>query len=196
MWRRASWSFPRRTASSCSGARRAGPPGRWTGTVPGGGLLTSGLEGRSETTRFRGCSISQVWEPEVFPQKPLFSLCCAVSPSCWPGRRKHPPHALSVASVLGPALGLVLLCSPRGGATRLPVSRTEVQPKYSSKGQSSFSFHLELCDGAGSCREALFSCPNNPSAAEVSQPTLRVLPLGGRGGIRCLSCKQMFLTQS
>lgn len=137
-------------------------------------FFTSGLEGRSETTRFRSGSISQVWEPEVFPQKRLFSLCWAISPSCWPGRRKHPPHALSVASVLRPALGLVLLCSPWGGATRLPVSRTEVQPKYSSKGQSSFSFHLELCDWAGRCREdgnifkALFSCPNSPSCRSVS----------------------------
>lgn len=46
----------------------------------------------------------------------------------------------------GPQAGPALQSS--GGATRLPVSRTEVQPKYSSKGQFSFSFHLELCDGA------------------------------------------------
>lgn len=115
----------------------------------------------------------------------------AVPFPCWPGRRKRPPHALSVASVLGPALRLVLLCSPRGGATHLPVSRTEVQPKYSSKGQSSFSFHLELCDGAGRCREdrdifkALFSCPNNPSCRSVSTQAQGASQGGGGAFAAC-----------
>lgn len=78
-------------------------------------------------------------------------------PLCWVRPRAGP----------GPAgLG-------RGHASSRPQDR-EVQPKYSSKGPFLFLFfNLELCDRAGSCRgdgnifKALFSCPNNPNAAEM-----------------------------
>lgn len=115
-----------------------GPPGRWTGAVPG--LLTSGLEGRSETTRLRGDSISQVWEPGVFPQKRLFSLCCAISaPS--PARDGEVSSSGAFrASALGPAQA-VLALQASGQATRVPSPGQGAQPQCSCEGQ----FPLPLC---------------------------------------------------
>lgn len=51
----------------------------WTVTVSGGDFLTSSLEGSVRNHKIWGWhSISQIWELEVFPQKQLCSLSCAI----------------------------------------------------------------------------------------------------------------------
>lgn len=60
-------------------------PGWGTVSVSGGGFLTSGWEGSARKHKLWGRRlISQLWEPEVFTQKWLFSLSCAVFTSLVP----------------------------------------------------------------------------------------------------------------
>lgn len=62
-----------------------GSPGCGTVSVSGGGFLTSGWEGSARNHEIWGRRlVSQLWEPEVFTQKRLFSLSCAVLTSLVP----------------------------------------------------------------------------------------------------------------
>lgn len=79
----ASGKFPHAWSASWLVASTAwvcpGSPGWGTVSVSGGGFLTSGWEGSARNHKIWGWRlISQLWEPEVFTQKRLFSLSCAI----------------------------------------------------------------------------------------------------------------------
>lgn len=119
--------------------------GRWTRTVPGGGLLASGSEGLSETTALGVAQCLRFGNLKSF-LKTSFPSAVPFPLSSWPARKKLFMHLQWL--LLSPARPSGWSCSAvlgRGHSSSCLQDR-EVQPKCSPKGQF-LSFNPELCDG-------------------------------------------------